>query len=125
MYSVMVIIITVPPPPRTGKVRSMNKNLGQGSGSEVIILGAGVAGAALAHTLGKSVHVIERDLTEPARIVGEVLLPGGYLKLIELGLEDCVEEINAQRLLGYAIFKDGKATKASFPMEQFPSDAGF
>jgi squalene monooxygenase len=33
------------------------------------------------------VHVIERDLTEPDRIVGELLQPGGYLKLIELGLE--------------------------------------
>lgn len=32
-------------------------------------------------------HVIERDLNEPDRIVGEVLIPGGYLKLIELGLE--------------------------------------
>jgi len=33
------------------------------------------------------VHVIERDLTEPDRIVGELLQPGGYLKLIELGLQ--------------------------------------
>ena len=32
-------------------------------------------------------HVIERDLNEPDRIVGELLQPGGYLKLIELGLE--------------------------------------
>ena len=36
---------------------------------------------------GRQVHVIERDLTEPDRIVGEFLQPGGYLKLIELGLE--------------------------------------
>jgi squalene monooxygenase len=36
---------------------------------------------------GRRVHVIERDLTEPNRIVGELLQPGGYLKLIELGLE--------------------------------------
>ena len=32
-------------------------------------------------------RVIERDLTEPDRIVGELLQPGGYLKLIELGLD--------------------------------------
>ena len=32
-------------------------------------------------------HVIERDLSEPDRIVGELLQPGGYLKLLELGLE--------------------------------------
>lgn len=36
---------------------------------------------------GRRVHVIERDLTLPDRIIGELLQPGGYLKLIELGLE--------------------------------------
>jgi len=36
---------------------------------------------------GRRVHVIERDLTEPDRIVGELLQPGGYLKLIELDLQ--------------------------------------
>ncbi|XP_065847198.1 squalene epoxidase 3 [Euphorbia lathyris] len=41
---------------------------------------------------GRRVHVTERYLTEPDRIVGELLQPGGYLKLIELELEDCVEE---------------------------------
>ncbi|KAL0006508.1 hypothetical protein SO802_014069 [Lithocarpus litseifolius] len=35
---------------------------------------------------GRQVHVVERDLSEPDRIVGELLQPGGYLKLIELGL---------------------------------------
>ncbi|OAY33574.1 squalene epoxidase 3 isoform X2 [Manihot esculenta] len=95
------------------------------SGPDVIIVGAGVAGAALACTLGKDgrqVHVIERDLTEPDRIVGELLQPGGYLKLMELGLEDCVEEIDAQRVLGYALFKDGKVTRLSYPLENFHSD---
>uniref|UniRef100_A0A2P2MPQ3 Squalene monooxygenase n=1 Tax=Rhizophora mucronata TaxID=61149 RepID=A0A2P2MPQ3_RHIMU len=93
--------------------------------ADVIIVGAGVAGAALAHTLGKDgrrVHVIERDLTEPDRIVGELLQPGGYLKLIELGLEDCVEEIDAQQVFGYALFKDGKHTRLSYPLEKFQSD---
>ena len=36
---------------------------------------------------GRRVHVIERDLIEPDRIVGELLQPGGYLKLVELGLD--------------------------------------
>jgi len=71
---------------------------------------------------GRRVHVIERDLTEPDRIVGELLQPGGYLKLIELGLEDCVEEIDAQRVLGYALFKDGRNTKLAYPLEKFHSD---
>ncbi|KAI4324821.1 hypothetical protein MLD38_030274 [Melastoma candidum] len=94
-------------------------------GADVVVVGAGVAGAALAHTLakdGRRVHVIERDFTEPDRIVGELLQPGGYLKLIELGLEDCVEEIDAQRILGYALFKDGKNTRLSYPLEKFHSD---
>ncbi|CAL1361379.1 unnamed protein product [Linum trigynum] len=93
--------------------------------ADVIIVGAGVAGAALAHTLGKDgrkVHVIERDLTEPDRIVGELLQPGGYLKLIELGLQDCVEGIDAQRVFGYALFKDGKHTQLAYPLEKFHSD---
>ncbi|KAK9990837.1 hypothetical protein SO802_025822 [Lithocarpus litseifolius] len=98
---------------------------GSNSGTDVIVVGAGVAGAALAYTLGKDgrrVHVIERDLTEPDRIVGELLQPGGYLKLVELGLEDCVEEIDAQRVLGYALFKEGKNTKLSYPLEKFHSN---
>ncbi|CAL0334369.1 unnamed protein product [Lupinus luteus] len=37
---------------------------------------------------GRRVHVIERDLNEPDRIVGELLQPGGYLKLTELGLQE-------------------------------------
>ncbi|XP_042017658.1 squalene monooxygenase SE1-like [Salvia splendens] len=94
-------------------------------GDDIIIVGAGVAGAALAYTLGKDgrrVRVIERDLTEPDRIVGELLQPGGYLKLIELELQDCVDEIDAQRVFGYALFKDGKATRLSYPLEKFHSD---
>uniref|UniRef100_A0A5B7BM03 Squalene monooxygenase n=1 Tax=Davidia involucrata TaxID=16924 RepID=A0A5B7BM03_DAVIN len=106
-------------------VRSSTNGEHDGTESDVIIVGAGVAGAALAHTLGKDgrqVQVIERDLTEPDRIVGEVLLPGGYLKLIELGLEDCVEEIDAQQVLGYAFTKDGRNTRLSIPSEKFHSD---
>ncbi|WCJ18076.1 squalene epoxidase 2 [Euphorbia peplus] len=92
---------------------------------DIIIVGAGVAGSALAYTLGKDgrrVQVIERDLNEPDRIVGELLQPGGYLKLIELGLEDCVEEIDAQRIFGYAIMKDGKSNKLSYPLKGFQSN---
>ncbi|WCJ25119.1 squalene epoxidase 2 [Euphorbia peplus] len=92
---------------------------------EIIIVGAGVAGSALAYALGKDgrqVRVIERDLNEPDRIVGELLQPGGYLKLIDLGLEDCVEEIDAQQIFGYAMFKDGKSTKLSYPLEGYQSN---
>ncbi|XP_009759306.1 squalene monooxygenase SE1 [Nicotiana tabacum] len=104
-----------------GECRSKDAN----DDADIIIVGAGVAGAALAHTLGKEgrhVKVIERDLTEPDRIVGELLQPGGFLKLQELGLEDCVENIDAQRVFGYALFKDGKSTRLSYPLEKFHAD---
>ncbi|KAF2294291.1 hypothetical protein GH714_008925 [Hevea brasiliensis] len=99
--------------------------MGDSYNTDILIVGAGVAGSALAYALGKDgrqVHVIERDLSEPDRIVGELLQPGGYLKLIELGLEDCVEEIDAQQIFGYAIYKDGKSTKLPYPLEGFQSN---
>ncbi|KAL4346764.1 hypothetical protein GQ457_17G001850 [Hibiscus cannabinus] len=93
--------------------------------TDIIIVGAGVAGAALAYSLGKDgrrVHVIERDMNAPRRIAGENLMPGGYLKLIELGLEDCVDEIDAQKFLGYVLYKDGNGITVPFPLDKFPSD---
>lgn len=108
----------------TSTVGSLNINGGDNV-SDVIVVGAGVAGSALAYTLGKDnrrVHVIERDLSEPDRIVGELLQPGGYLKLIELGIEDCVEEIDAQRVYGYALFKNGKRIRLAYPLEKFHTD---
>ncbi|KAG6520243.1 hypothetical protein ZIOFF_017281 [Zingiber officinale] len=71
---------------------------------------------------GRRVHVIERDLSEPDRIVGEILHPRGYLKLLELGLEDCVDEIDAQRVVGYALFKDRKSTRLTYPSEKHHED---
>lgn len=58
--------------------------------SDVVIVGAGVLGSAMAAVLardGKRVTVVERDLREPDRIVGELLQPGGYRALKDLGLE--------------------------------------
>ena len=57
-------------------------------------MGSGVLGSALAATLareGRRVTVIERDLSEPDRIVGELLQPGGRRALKQLGLEGKVE----------------------------------
>ncbi|MCO5552840.1 hypothetical protein L7F22_006358 [Adiantum nelumboides] len=99
---------------------SAEKALPDKDALDVIIVGAGVAGSALAHTLGKDgrkVFVIERDLSEPDRIVGELLQPGGYLKLVELGLADCVQDIDAQQVFGYALFYEGKSTKLAYPLE--------
>ena len=35
---------------------------------------------------------------------------------------DCVEEINGQQVFGCALYKDGKSTKLSYPLESFVSD---
>ncbi|KVI10870.1 hypothetical protein Ccrd_010728, partial [Cynara cardunculus var. scolymus] len=86
----------------------------QNDGSpEVIIVGAGVAGAALAYSLGKDgrrILVIERDLGLQDRIVGELLQP------------DCVENIDAQKVFGYALFKEDKSTRLAYPLEKFTRD---
>ncbi|KAI5056231.1 hypothetical protein GOP47_0028049, partial [Adiantum capillus-veneris] len=86
---------------------------------------AGVAGSALAYALGKDgrkVFMIERDISQPDRMAGELLQPGGYLKLVELGLADCVEDIDAQRVLGYALFKEGRNTKVGYPLKGYDCD---
>ena len=87
---------------------------------DVVIVGAGVAGASLAHALGvegRRVLCVERDLSTPDRIVGELLQPGGYLKLKELGLESCVEGIDAQKVYGYTMFKNGEVATMTYPLE--------
>lgn len=51
---------------------------------------------------GRRILLLERDFTEPDRIVGELLQPGGYLMLKKLGLEDCtagIDSIKVQQLL--------------------------
>lgn len=35
---------------------------------------------------------------------------------------DCVEEIDAQRVYGYALFKDGKRIRLAYPLEKFHED---
>ncbi|NWX38831.1 ERG1 monooxygenase, partial [Steatornis caripensis] len=73
---------------------------------EIIIVGSGVLGSSLATVLsrdGRKVTVIERDLKEPDRIVGELLQPGGFKALRDLGLEDTVEGIDSQIVNGYII----------------------
>uniref|UniRef100_A0A9L0S256 Squalene monooxygenase n=1 Tax=Equus caballus TaxID=9796 RepID=A0A9L0S256_HORSE len=85
---------------------------------EVIIVGSGVLGSALAAVLsrdGRKVTVIERDLKEPDRIVGELLQPGGYHVLKDLGLEDAVEGIDAQFVNGYMIHDQDSKSHVHIP----------
>ena len=47
---------------------------------------------------GRRVLLLERDLSTPDRIVGELLQPGGYRILERLGLADCCSDIDAQKV---------------------------
>ncbi|KAL1121116.1 hypothetical protein V6Z11_D01G211000 [Gossypium hirsutum] len=113
---------------RTGEYclnKTRNGKVDRRNAIEVIIVGAGVAGSALAYTLGKEgrrVRVIERDLNQPDRIVGELLQLGGYLKLLELGFQDSVHEIDAQRVFSYVLYKNRKNTRLSYTLKHFQSD---
>lgn len=92
---------------------------------DLIIVGAGVAGAALAFAQakdGRRVLVIDRDLSQPDRIVGELLQPGGYLKLKQLGLADATDDIDSQKVYGYALFKNGGSAVVKYPMEGQAAD---
>ncbi|KAM5280734.1 squalene monooxygenase [Ctenodactylus gundi] len=90
---------------------------------EVIIVGSGVLGSALAAVLsrdGRKVTVIERDLKEPDRIVGELLQPGGYHVLKDLGLGDTVEGIDAQCVNGYILHDQESKSEVqiSYPLSE-------
>lgn len=101
---------------------------------DAIVVGAGVAGASLAISLardGRSVLCIERhlysnlstELSEPSRIVGELLQPGGYEKLQQLDLADAVEGIDSVEIYGYAIFLDGHGRKISYSADSTSPNA--
>lgn len=47
---------------------------------------------------GRRILLLERDFSEPDRIVGELLQPGGYLMLKKLGLEDCTDGIDSVKV---------------------------
>ncbi|XP_014677463.1 PREDICTED: squalene monooxygenase-like [Priapulus caudatus] len=73
---------------------------------EVLIVGAGVVGSALAAVLGRegrNVVLLERDMSEPDRILGELLQPGGFHALQELGLEAALDGIEAEAMHGYVV----------------------
>lgn len=74
---------------------------------DVIIVGAGIIGPSLSVALakqGRKVLVVERDLKEPNRIVGELMQPGGLKALKSLGMSSATEDIDAIPVYGYQIF---------------------
>ncbi|ORY27866.1 squalene epoxidase-domain-containing protein [Naematelia encephala] len=84
---------------------------------EIIIVGAGVVGTALAYSLSKtrSVLLLERDLSEPDRIVGELLQPGGIAALQQLGLEDVLDGIDAVPVEGYCVVSGDRQVGIPYP----------
>lgn len=92
---------------------------------DLIVVGAGIAGATFAYEQGRQGRrtlLLERDLRQPDRIVGELLQPGGYLALKRLGLEACVDGIDAQKVIGYCMFKNQKEAKVDYPLEEHADD---
>ncbi|KAI2632946.1 squalene epoxidase-domain-containing protein [Xylaria nigripes] len=88
---------------------------------DVLIIGAGLAGTAMAITQarqGRRVLLIERDLREPDRIVGELLQPGGVASLRKLGLDECLRGIDALPLRGYRLVYYGKDVSLWYPLEK-------
>ncbi|KAF8075287.1 squalene epoxidase-domain-containing protein [Lyophyllum atratum] len=89
---------------------------------DVLIVGAGIAGSSLAHALSTlpqskplRIALLERSLAEPDRIVGELLQPGGVIALKKLGLQACLEGIDAIPVRGYCVVEDGKSVHIPYP----------
>lgn len=86
--------------------------------ADVVIVGAGVLGSALAVALGnqgRSIILLEKSLKQPDRIVGELLQPGGVRALEKLGLRHCLEEIDAVRVKGYEVIYYGEEVEIPYP----------
>lgn len=86
--------------------------------ADVVVVGAGVFGCAVAHTLanqGRSVILLERWMKQPNRIVGELMQPGGLQSLRKLGLEGCVQGIDAITTTGYDVIYYGREVSIPYP----------
>ncbi|KAF9221254.1 SE-domain-containing protein [Gyrodon lividus] len=92
---------------------------------DILIVGAGVAGSALAYALstitsksrGSPIRValLERSLSEPDRIVGELLQPAGVASLQKLGMEAALEGIDAIPEHGYCVVQSGRLVHIPYP----------
>ena len=88
---------------------------------DVVIVGAGIAGCSFAHALATlsqkplKICLLERSLAEPDRIVGELLQPRGVETLKIMGMEECLEGIDAVPAHGYCVVNDGKNVHIPYP----------
>lgn len=87
---------------------------------DIAIVGSGIVGSALAYSFaksGRSVVLVERDVSKPDRIVGELLQPGGVRALKLLGIEDALEGIDAVPVEGYEVFYGPRKVPIPYPEE--------
>jgi squalene monooxygenase len=94
--------------------------MSSGGEYDIVIVGAGIAGSALAHALSTlpyplQIALLERSLAPPDRIVGELLQPGGIAFLNELGLGWTLDGIGAVPVKGYCTIADGKPIQMPYP----------
>ncbi|KAF9072799.1 squalene epoxidase [Rhodocollybia butyracea] len=89
---------------------------------DVIVIGAGIAGCSFAHALASTprkqplrIALLERSLEEPDRIVGELLQPGGVMALRQLGLEDCLQNIDSIPVHGYCVAEKENVVHIPYP----------
>ncbi|KAM9931980.1 hypothetical protein OXX80_008374 [Metschnikowia pulcherrima] len=88
---------------------------------DAIVIGAGVVGPALATALarqGQKVMIIERDWSEPDRIVGELMQPAGVKALKELGMIQALNGVNARHVEGYYIKYHDTSLKINYASKQ-------
>ena len=83
---------------------------------DIIVIGAGVAGGIFvaSQNQGKKILVIERDLSEQERIIGELMQPGGLKALEEMGLRHLTENFDAQEVNGYKMIKGEQTFKIEY-----------
>ncbi|SPO37013.1 related to squalene monooxygenase [Pseudozyma flocculosa] len=97
---------------------SSSSSSASSSQPDVIVVGSGIVGSALAYGLGRSgrnVALVERDFDEPDRIVGELLQPGGVRALGLLGLADTLDGIDAVAVEGYQVFYGDRSVPIPYP----------
>ncbi|MFN8288497.1 MAG: FAD-dependent monooxygenase [Chitinophagales bacterium] len=88
---------------------------------DICIVGAGIAGATMAALLGKQgkrIAIVEKSMAERDVIIGELLQPGGVVKLREMGLQQVLEGFDAQPVKGYALFMNGENFQIAYPKEK-------
>ncbi|XP_072043813.1 squalene monooxygenase-like [Amphiura filiformis] len=88
---------------------------------EIVIIGAGIAGASLAAVLGKGgrrVVMIERDMSQPPStdFKGEGLQPGGMRTLLDMGLNGVVKDLKGMPFAGLVVsdYETGLKTKITY-----------